>query len=581
MSYFKKLENEISQIFKNKGYDIDITLSLSNRRDLGEFQVNDAMRLAKTYHKSPIEIAKEIKSELDNNDKFVNVNIAGAGFINISLSEKSLEEFVNEIKNNIENNIDKEQEKTILLDYGGANVAKALHVGHLRSANIGEALNRLAKILGNKTISDVHLGDSGLQAGLVVLEMKERFKDLICFNDNYQGEDFTLPITKEDLKEIYPTASRKSKEDENFLNEARKITYEIQNNNIGYSTLWDKISTLSKEDIKETYDRLNAKFDLWEGERDSFKYIPEMLELLNKKGLTYISENATVMDVKEETDDKEIPPILLQKSDGAYLYATTDLATIYGRIKRFKLDEIWYTTDIRQELHFTQVFRAAYKSGIVPENIKLGFYGFGTMNGNDGKPFKTRAGGVMPLDELIDLIKIECRKRLNENIVEKEKREEVSETIALAALKYADLLPYRATDYIFDPAKFSDLDGKTGPYLLYSTIRMKSLLNKAKEQNIEYKEFNKIKNDIDKEIILTLLTLPLILKRAYDSKSLNEIAEYIYKLTSTYNKFYSENKIITEEDKDLRNSWLTLTKTVYDTNMLLLNIMGMNVPEKM
>lgn len=581
MSYFKKIEEEIKKIVKESGYDTEITLSLSNRRDLGEFQINDAMRLAKIYHKSPIEIANDIKVNLDKSELFTNVNIAGAGFINISLSDKSLQEFLNEIKDNINNNIDKVEDRTIFLDYGGANVAKALHVGHLRSANIGEALKRLAEALGNKTISDVHLGDSGLQSGLVVLEMKYRYPSLICFREDYNGEDFALPIVKEDLKDIYPTASRKSKEDEEYLNEARQITYQIQNNHIGYSKLWDKVSKLSIEDIKETYDRLNAQFDLWEGERASFEYIPELLKLLDEKHLTYRSEGAIVMDVKEETDDKEMPPILLQKSDGAYLYATTDLATIYGRMKRFKFDEIWYTTDIRQELHFTQVFRAARKAKIIDDNIKLGFYGFGTMNGSDGKPFKTRSGGVMPLDELIDLIKVECRKRLNENIVEEENRETVSETIALAALKYADLLPFRSTDYIFDPAKFSDLDGKTGPYLLYSTIRIRSLLNKAKEEKIEFNNYSLIKNESDKEILLVLLTLPNILKRAYDSKSLNEVAEYIYKLTSTYNKFYSENKVITEENKELRESWLTLSKVVYETNMMLLNIMGIDVPEKM
>ena len=581
MSAFKKIENVIKEIFNKKGYDTDIVLSVSNRPDLGEFQVNDAMKLAKIYHKSPVVIANEIKEELDKDDRFVNVNIAGAGFINVSLSDKALVEFIEEIKDDVTNNVDKMESKTILLDYGGANVAKALHVGHLRSANIGEALNRLAKALGNKTISDVHLGDSGLQAGLVVLQIKVLYPDLPCFKDNYDGSDFELPIKEEDLKVIYPTASARSKEDEEFLNEARQITYQIQNNHIGYSTLWNKISDLSKNDIRKTYDRLNAKFDLWEGERDSFQYIPEMLKLLEDKDLTYISEGATVMDVKEDTDDKEMPPIVLQKSDGAYLYATTDLATIYGRLKRFKLDEIWYTTDIRQELHFTQVFRAAYKSEIANDKLKLGFYGFGTMNGADGKPFKTRAGGVMPLDELIDLIKVECRKRLNENIVEEGKREETSEIIALAALKYADLLPFRATDYVFDSAKFSDLDGKTGPYLLYSTIRIRSLLNKAKQEGIELKKYNIINNNSDKDIILNLLQLPNVLNRSYESKSLNEIAEYIYKLTSSYNKFYSENKILSEENKELRESWLVLSNVVYNTNMMLLDIMGINVPEKM
>lgn len=581
MSAFNNLEEKINIIVKNIGYDTDITLSLSNRPDLGEFQINDAMKLAKIYHKSPVEIANSIKSELDKDDSFTNINIAGAGFINISLSEKALVQFINEIKDDINNNIDKMEPKTILLDYGGANVAKALHVGHLRSANIGEALNRLAKKLGHKTISDVHLGDSGLQAGLVVLQLKEMYPNLICFKEDYKGEDFELPITEEDLKIIYPTASSKSKEDEDFLNSARQITYQIQQNHIGYSTLWDKVSELSKKDIKKTYDRLNAKFDLWEGERDSFEYIPELLKLLNDKKLTYVSEGATVMDVKEDSDDKEMPPILIQKSDGAYLYATTDLATIYGRLKRFKLDEIWYTTDIRQELHFTQVFRAAKKSGIIDDSIKLGFYGFGTVNGSDGKPFKTRTGGVMPLDELIDLIKVECRKRLNENIVVEEKREETSEIIAIAALKYADLLPFRATDYIFDPAKFSDLDGKTGPYLLYSTIRMRSLLNKAKEDGITFNNYVKINNASDKEVVLNLLQLPNVLNRAYESKSLNEVAEYIYKLTSSYNKFYSENKVISEENNELRESWLVLSNVVYNTNMMLLDMMGINVPEKM
>ncbi len=581
MTYIKNLEKEIDNTVKKLGYEKDITMAISNRRDLGEFQVNDAMNLAKAYHKNPMMIANEIKEDLDKNDKFTNVNVAGAGFINISISDKALIEFINEIKDDVNNNIDKKENKTIFLDYGGANVAKALHVGHLRSANIGEALNRLAKAMGNKTISDVHLGDSGLQSGLVVLEMKNRYPDLPCFKEGYKGEDFDLPITKEDLKDIYPKASQRSKEDEEFLNEARSITFDIQSNDNAYSKLWDKISVLSKEDIKETYDRLDDHFDLWEGERDSFPYIPEVLGILDKKKLSYKSEGALVMDVKEETDEKEMPPILLQKSDGAYLYATTDLATIYERMKKFKPDEIWYVVDNRQELHFTQVFRAAVKAGIVYEDTKLFFNGFGTMNGKDGKPFKTRAGGVMPLDELIDLIKEETSKRLNTEIVEEDKREETSEQLAIAALKYADLLPFRTTDYIFDPQKFSDLDGKTGPYLLYSTIRINSLLKKAKQEKIDYKSFKAINGESDREVILTLLTLPNVLDRAYNSKSISEIADYIYKLTSAYNKFYSENKIITEENADLRESWLVLSKVVYDTNMLLLNIMGIKCPEKM
>ena len=580
MTKFQELENLLNNLCKNIGYTDKVTLSLTNRPDLGEYQINDAMKLAKIYHKSPLIIANEIKDVIKENLYFEDVNVAGSGFINISLSNQFLIEFLNEIKDNILKNVNMQEKKKIVIDYGGANVAKSLHVGHLRSANIGEALNRLAKLVGHETIADVHLGDSGLQAGIVVMEIENMFPDLICFKKDYNGEDFKLPITKEDLKVIYPTGSIKTKENENLLEKARQITYQIQNNHIGYSKLWDKITELSIKDIKETYEKLNTNFDLWEGERDSFKYIPEMFDFLNKKNLLYISEGAKVMDVKEETDDKEIPPIILQKSDGAYLYATTDLATIYGRIKRFNPDEIWYTTDLRQELHFEQVFRAAKKSQIVTET-KLGFYGFGTMNGKDGKPFKTRNGGVMSLEELINLITEECYKRINDNIVEEENKKETAEIIALAALKYADLLPYRETDYIFDQTKFSDLEGKTGPYLLYSTIRIKSLLNKAKEKNINFNKFNIINSKTEKELLITLLNMPTVIDRAYDTKSLNEIAEYIYKLTSIYNKFYSENKILTEENIDLRESWLTLSKVVYDTNVLLLNTLGINCPEKM
>ena len=580
MSKFKELEQEIENIVKEAGYDSDIILCQSNRPDLGEYQVNDAMKLAKAYHKSPMIIANDIVEKMKESSNFSNLNIAGAGFINISLSDSFLIDFIESIKDDVKKNIDGKEKKKIIIDYGGANVAKALHVGHLRSPNIGEALKRLSILMGDEVIGDVHLGDSGLQAGIVVQEIKERYPNLPCFRDDYDGSDFDIPVTEEDLKEIYPTGSQKTKENEELLEGARQITFLIQKNHLGYSKLWDKVSALSINGIKKTYDKLNTSFELWEGERDSFQYIPEMMDYLNQKGLTYVSEGAVVMDVKEDTDDKEIPPVILQKSNGAYLYATTDLATIYSRIKRFNPDEIWYTTDLRQELHFEQVFRAAKKSGIA-NDVKLGFYGFGTMNGPDGKPFKTRSGGVMSLDELIEIIKEECFKRINDNIVEQEEKEKLSEDIAIVALKYADLLPYRATDYIFDPTKFSDLDGKTGPYLIYSTIRIKSLLKKAKENNIEFSNFTKISSKTDKEIILTILNLSSVLSRSYESKSLNEIADYLYKLTSLYNKFYSENKIISETDKEKRESWLVLSKVVYDVNMLLLDLLGLKCPEKM
>ena len=582
MSFIKEIENDIKKIINKLGYDIEnVTLVISNRPDLGEYQINDAMKLAKIYKKNPRDIATSILEELEKDTRFVNVNIAGSGFINLSISNEYLLNCMNKTIENVYNNIDLPEKKKIIIDYGGANVAKILHVGHLRSANIGEALKRLARFLGHEIIGDVHLGDSGLQAGIVCLEMKERYPNLICFNEDYNGEEFDLPITNEDLSYIYPEGSTRIKSDEKLLSEARNITYLIQKGHIGYCNLWDKISTLSIETIKEIYEELNTTFELWEGERITFNIIPEMLNMLEKKGLLYISDGAKVMDVKEETDDKEMPPIILEKSDGAYLYGTTDLATIYSRMKRFNPDEIWYVVDNRQELHFNQVFRAAYKSGIVKKNTSLQFLGFGTMNGRDGKPFKTRDGGVMSLPDLINIVNEETLKKLNPTITDTMDKKKISRTIAIAAIKYADLIPYRSTDYIFDPSKFSDLDGKTGPYLLYSTIRMKSLLNKAKEKNMSFNIIKMVKNEYDKDIMLNILNLSSTITKAYESKSLNELTDYIYKLTSSYNKFYSENRILDEQDNVLRESWLALTKLVLDINLLLLNILGINCPEKM
>lgn len=582
MSILKKLENDITEIMHKLGYNIEkVNLQPSGRPELGEFQINDAFSLAKENHCNPREIAEKIIIELEKDKRFYNLNIAGAGFINLSLTEEFYLESLKELSKDIKNNIDMEPRKKIIIDYGGANAAKILHVGHLRSANIGEALKRLAKLLGMEVIGDVHLGDSGLQAGMVVSEMMERYPDLPCFKDNYQGESFPLPITSDDLSVIYPEASKKAKANEDKMHLAQEITYQIQKGHLGYSTLWNKVKDLSLTEIKKIYKDLNTTFELWEGELDSFQYIPEMLEYLKNKNLLEISEGATVMDIKKETDKKEMPPIILVTSHGASVYATTDLATIYGRMKRFSPDEIWYLADNRQELHFEQVFRASKKSNITTDETKLEFIGFGTMNGPDGKPFKTRDGGVMTLSSLINLVNEETLKRLNPMITEEEEKKTISKMIAISALKYADLLPYRTTDYIFEPSKFADLEGKTGPYLLYSTIRMNSLLRKAKNEGYETYEIKKLKNGTDKEVLQILLNLPRVLKKSYDVKSLNDITEFLYKLTSTYNKFYSENHILTSKDEELKTTWLALTDVVYKTCLLLLDTLGISVPEKM
>ena len=582
MSIIKELNEEMQKIVAKAGYEIEnLVLQPSGRRDLGQFQLNDAMTLAKTYHKAPRMIAEDIVKVLEEDGRFTNLNIAGPGFINITLKDEYLGKLLTEIYLDKSKNIDKREKRKIILDYGGANVAKALHVGHLRSANIGEALKRLATLLGYDVVGDAHLGDYGRPLGLVVLEIKKRFPDLAYFDESYQGDyhEVNLPVTNEDLEEIYPYASNKSKEDETYLEEAREITFKIQNHERGYYDIWKKVVEISKNDIKKVYDELNVNFELWLGESDAAEYLDELDEIYKNSNVLTESEGAEIIEVKEESDNSPMPPLLYRRSNGTVSYETTDLATILQRRKEENPDEIWYCVDARQSLHFDQVFRAARKVKLVEDRVGLEHIGFGTMNGKDGKPFKTRDGGVMSLKALIEQVENETRKRINPETVDEEHKEEVAKTVAIAALKYADLLPFRGTDYIFDPEKFADLEGKTGPYLLYSTIRMKSLLIKG--QNLELGKITKFKTETERDIALTVLRLPIVLNKALDSRSLNDITEYIYKLTSLYNKFYSENKILIEEDKELQTSWLTLTKIVYDINMLLLNTLAIKVPEKM
>lgn len=582
MSTIKELTIDIKNYIKKAGYDTDEILFVpSGRPDLGDYQINDAMKLAKTYHESPRLIAEKIVKELQQDNRFTNINIAGPGFINITLTDKFLVKSLNKIKTDINSNIDKLPEKTIVLDFGGANVAKSLHVGHLRSANIGEALKRLARTLGYKVIGDAHLGDYGRPLGLVILEIKKRYPDLKYFDKNYNGnyEDIELPITNKDLEEIYPIASQKAKEDEQYLEEARIITMEFQNHEPGYYELWKKIIEISKDEIKKVYDKINVTFDLWEGESNASEYIEELVNILEENKIVEESDGAKIINVAKEDDNKPMPPLILMKSNNSATYATTDLATILERQKRFKPDEIWYCVDGRQQLHFEQVFRVTRMAKLVPDSTKLEFIGFGTINGKDGKPFKTRDGGVMTLKGLIDLVTNEILKKINKDIVEESLQYKTSEEIAVSTLKYVDLLPYRTTDYIFEVEKFSDFEGKTGPYLLYSTIRMNSLLKKS--NNLSFDQIINLNSKTERELAHILLRLPIILNKSLESKSLNDIAEYIYKLTSTYNKFYSENKILTENDETIKESRLTLTKLVYDTNMLILDILGIKVPEKM
>lgn len=581
MSIIKELTQDLQNIVKQAGYEVEnLVLQPSGRKDLGQYQLNDAMTLAKKYGKNPRMIAEDITKLLDQDQRFTNVNIAGPGFINITLTDEYLVDLLNRISKDININIDKEDKKTIIIDFGGANVSKALHVGHLRSANIGEALKRLARLLGHEVLGDAHLGDYGRPLGLVVLEIKKMYPELPFFDENYQGDysEVELPITNEDLEKIYPLASAKSKEDETYLEEARDVTAKIQSKTRGYYDVWKKVVEISKEDIKKVYDKLNVHYELWQGESDAVEYFDELNQIFENAGILEESEGAKIVEVKEDTDNAPMPPLLFVKSNGTLSYQTTDLATILERKKNYNPDEIWYVTDNRQSLHFEQVFRAARKSKLVDENVVLEHIPFGTMNGKDGKPFKTRDGGVMSLKNLIELVKEETIKRIALNVTDAEK-EEISETVAIAALKYADFLPYRATDYVFEIEKFADLEGKTGSYILYSTIRMKSLLGKA--EGLKQEKMHVLNGETEREIALTVLSLPTILTKSKEAKSLNDIAEYLYKITSLYNKFYAENKVLVEENQELQESWLVLTKVVYDINNLLLDVLGLKVPEKM
>jgi arginyl-tRNA synthetase len=572
MSKILEIENKIKNVVNELGYELDtVTLEKCNMKNLGQFQVNFAMSLAKKYSKNPREIAQNVVDAIQ--DDFKEASIAGPGFINLTLKDEDL---MDNAMREFEFHVDKEEEKTVIVDYGGANAAKALHVGHMRAANIGEALKRLSVLFGNKTIGDVHLGDIGRQAGMLISQLKLEQPDLPIWDENYSGEVPKLNLTAKDLGRMYPEASVAAKADEKRMEEVRQITAEIdKGNNKLYLDLWKQMVEISSESIKEVYNKLNCHFELWEGEMDAMNYVPNVLDVLNP--YLYESNGALIMDVQKEDDNTEIPPLMVIKGDGSTIYATRDLGTIYSRMDRFKPDEIWYVVDQRQGLYFEQVFRGSYISGLVPETTLLAHYGFGTINGKDGKPYKTRDGGVMELGTLIELIRDEVESKIKEEITGEE-REKIADKLAIATLKYTDLLPYRRTDYIFDPVKFSSLEGKTGPYLLYSAVRMKSLLNKVDSDNVTLKV---VANDDVRDILVKIVELSKVLKKAYEERAVNYIADYLYELASLFNKFYNNNNIINEQNEEVKESYIALVKQVYGIVHKLLDVLAIEEVEKM
>ena len=574
MSLIKDSEKYLLGVIQELGYEInDVVLESSGRPELGQFQLNAAFSLGKMNHENPHGVAEKIVEKLDN--RFVNVNIAGPGFINLSFNDEFLKEYLNKGLDDFNYFVEKQKPLTIVVDYGGANAAKALHVGHMRSANIGEALKRLAKTLGHNVIGDVHLGDLGRQAGMLISELMKKEPDLPFFDPNFKGEYPKVNLTAKDLGVMYPEASRDANNNPERMELVRHITAEIDKGHPAYTALWKQMVDISSEVIKKTYDKLNCNFDLWEGELDAFKYIPKTLEIM--KPHLYESEGALVCDVANDTDNKPIPPLMVIKQDGATIYGTRDLGTIYSRMERFNPDEIWYVVDDRQGLYFEQVFRASYKTGLVPETTKLKHFGFGTINGSDGRPYKTRDGGVMELNSLISLIKDEIEKKIKDEIIGEE-REKIADTLSIATLKYADLIPYRKTDYIFDPVKFSSLEGKTGPYILYTMVRIKSLLRKVDTSDVKLMD---ISNNEVKDILVKLLQLPNILNKSYQEATLHYLTDYLYEILSLFNKFYNNNNILNEQNIEIKSTYIALTKLVYNVCHNLLDILAIDEVDRM
>ena len=606
------LSEEMGEAFAAAGYDAAMgKVSVSARPDLAEYQCNGAMAGAKTYHKAPLVIAQEAAAHLEGSAIFEDVSVVKPGFLNVNVSPAFLRDYLQEMRE-LEHfgwpadgcEYDSccaaatSRPKTVVLDYGGPNVAKPLHVGHLRSAVIGEALWRMMRYHGDTAIGDIHMGDWGLQMGLVITEVKHRQPDLPYFDPDYTGEyPKEAPFTVSDLEEIYPCASARSKEDKEYYAEAMDYTARLQSGDRGCRALWQHIMDVSVADMKRNYANLHVGFDLWNGESTVNDIIPGMVQKMKDDGYAYESDGALVVDVAEPTDAKEVPPCMILKSDGAALYTTTDLATIQDRRDHYHPDEIIYVTDKRQALHFTQVFRAARKCGLCDDYTKLRHVGFGTVNGKDGKPFKTREGGVMRLETLIEDIYQEMLGKITSNPdIPADEAEDTARKVALAAIKYGDLSNQAAKDYSFDMEKFTSFEGDTGPYILYTIVRIKSILTKYQIQQgkdpekdappdryIDLYEYRigLPQSKTEKNLMRDIAGFGAAMQGAYDELAPHRICAYIYQLANDFNSFYHETRILTETDPAKKDAWIALLILTKDILETCINILGFEAPERM
>ena len=583
---------EMQQAFEKAGYDGALgKVTLSNRPDLCEYQCNGAMAGAKQYKKAPIMIANDVAAQLAESTVFAEVNAVAPGFLNLKVKEEFLKTYLEGMASEDKFGLDMpENPKKIVIDYGGPNVAKALHVGHLRSAIIGESVKRIARFVGHEVIGDIHLGDWGQPMGLIIHELELRYPDLPYFDESFTGEYPTeAPFTIAELEEIYPTASGKSKEDAEYKAKAMEATFKLQSGVRGHRALWNHIIRVSVEDLKRNYNNLNVEFDLWKGESDAHDWIPDMVQYMKDEGYAYISDGALVVDVKEETDTKEIPPCMILKSDGASLYNTTDLATIKMRMADYAPDQMIYLTDKRQDLYFEQVFRCAKKTKLVNDTTELLHIGFGTMNGKDGKPYKTRSGGVPRLENLIDEINVEMLRKIKENAelkgyqIDEAEAEKTAKIVGLAAIKYGDLSNQPAKDYVFDVERFTSFEGDTGPYVLYTIVRIKSILAKYKEQggDVNAAKLQTVQNSAEKALAMELAKFNTTMQAAYEESAPNKVCAYIYDLANEFNRFYHETKILVEEDEVKKAGWIALLNLTKDVLEACIDVLGFEAPERM
>lgn len=583
------ISDEMKNAFEQAGYDRELgKVTLSNRPDLCEYQCNGAMAGAKQYKKAPLMIANDVAAKLTDSSVFAKAEAVAPGFLNLTLTNEFVGEYVKNMRAADKYGLEEDKTaETIVIDYGGPNIAKPLHIGHLRSAIIGESIKRILRYIGHTVVGDVHMGDWGLQMGLVINELKIRNSGLVYFDENYTGEyPSEPPFTLAELEEIYPYASKRSKEDEAYKADAMACTFKLQSGVRGYRALWNHIIEVSVTDLKNNYKRLNVEFDLWNGESAVQDLIPGMVDSMKKGGYAHISEGALVVDVKEDTDTKEVPPCMILKSDGAALYNTTDLATIMMRMSEYNPDKIIYMTDKRQELYFEQVFRCARKTKLVKPETKLVYIGFGTMNGSDGKPFKTRAGGVMRLESLIQEIYDEMLRKIAENSgIEDDEARQTAETVALAALKYGDLSNQASKDYIFDIERFTSSEGDTGPYILYTIVRIKSILAKFVENGGDLEavrmDIKAPVNDSEKQLMMALAKYNASIEAAAQEYAPHKICAYIYDLANAFNHFYHETKILAEEDASRKAGWIALLALTRDVLETSIDLLGFSAPDRM